>query len=520
MKDLYRPQFLPDLLVTALGRNGERPCVFIDDHVLTASEVGQQISQYVQAYTAQGLAQGTGVATLSKNRPEVLFSIGANMITATRASALHPLGSLDDHAYVIEDAEIDTLIFDPTFDERARQLRDRIPTLRRMLSYGPSTVGEDLIALAARFEPMPLVPPHVDAEDTPALAYTGGTTGRPKGVMATYRSSAAMAQIMYAEWQWPDDVRHLVCTPLSHAGSAFLVPILLHAGSMVVLPWFDAGLVLDAVEQHRITTMMLVPSMLYSLLDHPRFDRADLSSLQTVFYGASPISPTRLNEAIGKLGQIFFQFYGQTESPQTVCVLRKEEHIRDDLVRLASCGRPVSWTRVALLNDDGEEVMPGEPGELCVRGPLVMAGYWNRPEETEKALEGGWLHTGDVARQDPDGFLTIVDRKKDMIISGGFNVFPREIEDVIATHPSVAAVAVVGVPDEKWGEAVKAVVVLRDGETVDIHELIVFVKERKGSHHAPKSVDIVDSLPLSPLGKPDKKSLRERYWNVGDRRVH
>jgi fatty-acyl-CoA synthase len=289
---------------------------------------------------------------------------------------------------------------------------------------------------------------------------------------------------------------------------------------MVVLPWFDAGLVLDAIEQHRITTMMLVPSMLYSLLDHPRFDQADLSSLQTVFYGASPISPTRLNEAIRRLGQIFFQFYGQTESPQTVCVLRKEEHIPDDLVRLASCGRPVPWTRVALLNDDGTEVAPGESGELCVRGPLVMAGYWNRPDETEKALEGGWLHTGDVARQDVDGFLTIVDRKKDMIISGGFNVYPREIEDVIATHSSVAAVAVVGVPDEKWGEAVKAVVVLRDGATVDIHELIAFVKERKGSHHAPKSVDIVDSLPLSPLGKPDKKSLRERYWGAADRRVH
>jgi fatty-acyl-CoA synthase len=520
MPDLYRPQFLPDLLVTALARNGERPCVFIEDRALTAHEVGQQISRYVQAYEAQGLAQGTGVATLSKNRPEVLFSIGANMITASRASALHPLGSLDDHAYVIEDAQIDTLIFDPAFEERARQLQDRVPTLRRLLSYGPSTVGEDLVALAASFEPMPLVAPNVDAEDTPALAYTGGTTGKPKGVMATYRSSAAMAQIMYAEWQWPEEVRHLVCTPLSHAGSAFLVPILLHEGSMVVLPWFDAGMVLDAVERHRITTMMLVPSTLYALLDHPGFDQADLSSLQTVFYGASPISPTRLNEAIGKLGQIFFQFYGQTESPQTVSVLRKEEHIPDDLARLASCGRPVPWVRVALLDDDGNEVPPGEPGELCVRGPLVMAGYWNRPDETEKALEGGWLHTGDVAKQDGDGFLTIVDRKKDMIISGGFNVYPREIEDVISTHPAVAAVAVVGVPDEKWGEAVKAVVVLRDGVTLDIDELIAFVKERKGSHHAPKSMDVVDSLPLSPLGKPDKKALRERYWIGGERRVH
>ena len=242
--------------------------------------------------------------------------------------------------------------------------------------------------------------------------------------MNTYRASAAMAQIMVSEWQWPEEVRHLVCTPLSHAGSSLIVPLLLRGGSMRVLPAFEAGSVLDAIAHHRITTTMLVPSMIYALLDHPRFDQTDLSSLQTIYYGASPMSPTRLQEAIGKLGPIFFQFYGQTECPQTVCVLRKEEHDPDDLDRLASCGRPVPWVRVALLDDDGNEVPRGQPGELCVRGPLVMKGYWNKPEETAQALEGGWLHTGDVAREDEDGFLTIVDRKKDMIVSGGFNVFP------------------------------------------------------------------------------------------------
>ena len=281
---------------------------------------------------------------------------------------------------------------------------------------------------------------------------------------------------------------------------------------MFVLPTFEAGAVLEAIERHRITTVMLVPSMIYSLLDHPRFAETDLSSLQTVYYGASPMSPGRLQEAIRKLGPIFFQFYGQTEAVMTVTVLRKEEHLVDDLDRLASCGRVVPWVRVALLDDDGNEVAKGEPGELCVRGPLVMRGYWNKPEETAEALEGGWLHTGDVCREDGDGFLTIVDRKKDMIVSGGFNVFPREVEDVISRNPSVAAVAVVGVPDEKWGEAVKAVVVPRPGHTVDVDELIAAVKEQKGSHHAPKSIDIVDSIPVTAVGKPDKKTLRARYW--------
>jgi fatty-acyl-CoA synthase len=232
------------------------------------------------------------------------------------------------------------------------------------------------------------------------------------------------------------------------------------------------------------------------------------------------MSPTRLKEAIEKFGHIFFQFYGQAEAPMTLTVLRKDEHLVDDPARLASCGRPVPWVHVALLDDEGNEVPQGEPGEICARGPLVMNGYWNKPEQTEEAFKFGWLHTGDVAKADEQGFLTIVDRKKDMIVSGGFNIFPREVEDVLATHDAVAQAAVVGVPDERWGEAVKAVVVLRPDATVDADELIALVKDRKGSHHAPKSIDFAESIPLSPLGKPDKKALRARYWEGSERQVN
>jgi fatty-acyl-CoA synthase len=252
--------------------------------------------------------------------------------------------------------------------------------------------------------------------------------------------------------------------------------------------------------------------MIYAILDHPRLAETDLSSLETVFYGASAMSPARLREAIHRIGPVFFQFYGQTEAPQTVFVLRKEEHDPDDLSRLASCGRPVPWLKVALLDDQGRQVPRGEPGEICVRGPLVMKGYWNKPQQTAEAFAGGWLHTGDIAREDEHGFYSIVDRKKDMIVSGGFNVFPREIEDVLSTHPAVAAAAVIGVPDQKWGEAVKAIVVLRAGMTASSDELAALVKERKGSHHAPKSVEFVDALPLTAVGKPDKKALRRQFW--------
>jgi fatty-acyl-CoA synthase len=242
--------------------------------------------------------------------------------------------------------------------------------------------------------------------------------------------------------------------------------------------------------------------------------------METIFYGASAMSPTRLTEGIRKWGPIFFQFYGQSEAPMVLTHLKKAEHELDRPERLASCGKPTPWVRLALLDDDNNEVEPGRAGEICVRGPLVMSGYHGLPEQTAQALEGGWMHTGDVGRFDEDGFLYIVDRKKDMIISGGFNVFPREVEDVIATDPSVAQVAVIGVPDETWGEAVKAVVVARPGATIDADALIALVKNAKGSVQAPKSIDIVDSIPLSALGKPDKKALRAEYWGDRERGVN
>jgi fatty-acyl-CoA synthase len=518
---LHRGVHLPDLLVTALGRNPHKPAVYLGGHVLTAAEVAAEISRYVQALEAKGLGRGSPAAVLALNRPEVLFNMGASMLVGCRTTPLHPLGSLDDHAYVLEDAGVETLVFDPQFfRERAAELADRVPGLKNLLALGPNDVGDDYIALASTFEPRPLVAPRADGTDIPGLAYTGGTTGKPKGVMGSYRSGAAMSQIMLTEWEWPREPRFLMCTPLSHAGAAFFIPVLLLGGSLVVVPYFEPGLVLETIEQERITATMVVPTMLCMLMDHPDFATRDLSSLETVYYGAAAMSPTRLAEAIDKLGPIFFQYYGQAEAPMTICVLRKDEHDVTRPERLATCGRPVPWVHVALLDDGGNEVPRGEAGEICVRGPLVMQGYWNKPEQTAEALAGGWLHTGDIAREDDEGYYTIVDRKKDMIVSGGFNVFPREVEDVISSHPSVAAVAVIGVPDERWGEAVKAVVVPRPGAEIVADDLIELVRQAKGSVHAPKSVDVAESIPLSPLGKPDKKALRARYWEGADRLVN
>jgi fatty-acyl-CoA synthase len=518
---LHRPSYAGHLLTRGLARNPDRPAVYLGDRVLTSAEMADQISRYLQVYESWGITRGSPVATISANRPEVLFNMGAGMVAGTRGTSLHPMGSLDDHTYILEDAGIETLFYDPgAYEERAMALKERVAGLKRVVALAPTDSAPDLPTEAARFGPRRLVPAAPDPDSPASVAYTGGTTGKPKGVVATYRSSATMTSIQMSDWQWPTETRFLVCTPLSHAGAAFFVPTLLRGGTVYVLPYFDPERLIDTIEKHRITGTMLVPTMIYVLLDHPKLESADLSSLEVLYYGAAAMSPSRLTEGIERLGPIFFQFYGQAECPMTITVLRKEEHLKDRPDRLATCGRPVPWLDVELLDDDGNRVADGEPGEICVRGPLVMKEYLNKPEQTAEAFKFGWLHTGDVARADAEGFLTIVDRKKDMIVTGGFNVFPREVEDVLSSHPGVSAAAVIGVPDEKWGEAVKAVVVRRPGAAVEESELVSLVKDRKGSVSAPKSVDFVDEIPLSPLGKPDKKALRARYWEGSSRLVH
>jgi fatty-acyl-CoA synthase len=435
---------------------------------------------------------------------------------------LHPMGSLVDHAYVIGDAEIECLVFDADhFTDRARELKGRYPDLT-LLGFGPNEVGDDYVALADGFEPTTLEPPDVSPDDLCTIVYTGGTTGRPKGVLMSHRVWQAMTWIQMSEWEFPGELRMAIATPLSHAAMSLVAPVLLSGGAFYVMESFSPDGFFDLVEEHRITTTLIVPVMLYAMQAHPRYETADMSSMETIFYGASPMSPAKLAQAIEHWGRIFYQFYGQTEAPMVICHLKKGEHDAAYPERLASCGRPVPWMHVALLDSEDRPVPPGASGEICTRGPLVMDGYKDLPDETAETLSGDWLHTGDVGRFDHDGFLYIVDRTKDMVITGGFNVFPREVEDVISTHPDVNMVMVIGVPDEKWGEAVKAVVVLNaDAQPSDglTHELQQLVKDAKGSQQAPKTIDYVADLPTTPVGKPDKKAVRSRYWDESSRAV-
>ena len=509
---LHQPVLVSDLIVHALSRDLDRPVVVgTDDKIITARELRDSISRFQQLVESLN-PRPKRAAVLSRNRVEVLFASNGLSLAGTVMTALHPMGSIDDYLYIIEDASIDTLVYDADhYETIAAGLKERAPQLKHFLALGDGKVGQNLVTASAAYTPKPLVAPRAQPTDLFRIAYSGGTTGKPKGIMCSQQSALTSALIQLTEWEWPAEIRHLICAPLSHSGAAVLTSILARGGYMVVLPGFDPVGTMQAIEKHKITSVLMVPTMIIAMLDHPRFGEFDLSSLEVIFYGASAFPAPQLKCAIEKLGQIFFQFYGQSEAPMSVTILRRKEHDPNDLVRLSSCGRPTQLVHVALLDDDLREVAEGEPGEICVRGPLLMTGYLNKPEETAAAFQGGWLHTGDVGVRNADGFIRIVDRKKDMIVTGGFNVFAREVEDVLLEQPGVRQAAVIGVPDAKWGEAVKAVVVLAPGATVDAETLIAAVRASKGSVQAPKTVDFVDSLPLSPLGKPDKKTLRLRY---------
>jgi fatty-acyl-CoA synthase len=356
--DLLRhPIHSGHLTVGALKRNKNKPVLFLGDTTLTGGQLAERISQYIQAFEALGAGTGAAVGLLSLNRPEVLMIIGAGQTQGYRRTALHPLGSLDDHAYVLSDAGVSTLVIDPTpaFVERALGLLEKVPSLTQVLTIGPvpealNGVAKDLAAEAAKYEPQPLVAADLPVDHIGGLTYTGGTTGKPKGVIGTVQSITTMTTIQLAEWEWPEHPKFLMCTPLSHAGAAFFVPTIIKGGELVVLTKFDPAEVLRVIEEQKITATMLVPSMIYALMDHPGSHTRDLSSLETVYYGASAMNPARLAEAIRRFGPIFAQYYGQSEAPMVITYLAKGEH---DEKRLTSCGRPTLFARTALLDSDG-----------------------------------------------------------------------------------------------------------------------------------------------------------------------
>lgn len=502
--DVHRRGSLGQIVLWSLRRWGDRPALISHGQSLSYAALADRVARALGVFANVGLGHGQGLGLMAPNSSEVMVATAAAAIAGVRMTPLSMLTSDEDLIWLIADAELDLLIVHDSVFQRVQVAAAQVARQPKVLRFGGE---DDFASLLDATAPAPLVVA-AQADDIALIGYTGGTTGRPKGVVHTHRSALAAVMMATAEWEWPSDLKVLAATPVSHAAGILAYPTWLKGGAFHLLPAFSVESFAAYVQTHGITATFLVPTMIYRLLDHAAAHGLNLAPLQTVLYGAAPMAVDRLIEALGRFGPIFMQLYGQTEAPTCVTYLARAQHDPARPDRLASCGMPLAGVDVSLRDDADQPVAEGQSGEICVRGPLVMQGYWRNPDESAKAMAGGWLRTGDVGRFDADGYLHIVDRKKDMIISGGFNIYPREVEDVIVAMPGVAACAVVGLPDSTWGEAVTAAVVAK-GTPPSEAQIIAQVKARRGPAAAPKRIVFVDAIPMTLIGKLDKKALRQ-----------
>jgi acyl-CoA synthetase (AMP-forming)/AMP-acid ligase II len=464
-----------------------------------------------------GFGEGSKVAVLSPNDPVAFTCIlGALRINATWV-ALNARSTGQDIADLLETVDCDVLVYHPSLTGARDTAADQVATLRRFVCLGAGgRDGDPLLEdwMAPEGTRVGLVEDHPLA--VAMMLGTGGTTGRPKAVQINHRAFAQMSLAFAAHLPEEHPVQ-LMAAPMSHAAGGIAFCVFAAGGTHVVHDGVDPKAIFESIERHRVTRLFLPPTAIYALLAHPDVRSHDFSSLRHFIYAAAPMSVEKLREAMHVFGPVMCQTFGQAEAPMICTVLTPADHVEalsspETEGRLASCGRPSLVASVQIMDDDGVLLGPGEKGEIVVRGDLVMQEYYKDPDQTAAVRRpGGWHGTGDVGYRDADGFVYIVDRKRDMIISGGFNVFPSEVEQVIWGHPAVNDCAVIGLPDEKWGEAVTAVVELKDGQEADPDELTAMCRERLGPVKTPKAI-IFRELPRSPVGKVLKRELRDEYW--------
>jgi len=502
----------------------DEPCLVMGERQLSYREVSGIMNRAANALLAEGLGRGHHVAVLSDNDPVALACTMAIMRSGAAYIPMDFRNTEEENLRIVTFGECEALFYQRRFHEQVEVLRAQSPKLRLTVCIEERVSREspglsELIASFADSSPRVEIP----LESTAWLQTGSGTSGDFRMTLISHRAYHAFVAQALA-WL-PDRGRQvmLVAAPITHAGGGFTYHVLAEGGKLVVLERPDPQAVLAAIEEHRVTKLVLPPTAIYRLLAQPNVRTVDTSSLRYLVYTAAPMAVEKLRQALDVFGPVLAQGYGLTEC-LGIANMRPEEHFEGGEVasdhRLSACGRPsLPFCRVAVMDDGGEPLPVGERGEICARGDQVMSGYYKDPDATGRAIVDGWLHTGDVGFMDDEGYLHIVDRKKDVIITGGFNVFPREVEDAVASLEAVEDCAVIGVPDPEWGEAVTAVVQLRSGRKVAAEEIIACCKERVGSVRAPKSVVFVDELPRSPRGKVLKRVLRDRYWEGRERRV-
>ena len=496
----------------------------------TWKEVNERTNRLAHALIGLGCRKGDRVAILAYNSSEYVESIfacaKADLIFVPLNFRLSPV----ELSHILHDSTPKALLFGEEFSDMIAALKDTFPLSFIVIGEeaGEVMAYETLITSGSSAEPSERGI-RVDENDPAEILYTSGTTGLAKGVMHHHRArlEGVMAHVLYGRLNH-DDV-HLVNVPaLFHAaGYAWLLANTYVGATIVVskLRGFDPEVILNTIQEESVTNFHMVPITVMALLDFPGTGNYDLSSLRLIYYATAPMPAGPLRKALGIFGNIFMQPYGLTEAGPTVTYLSKKDHDIGGLSdaeadkKLRSCGRPVYGRLVKLVDEKDEEVSPHSIGEIIVKSPDIMDGYWNNEEETKKAIKDGWLYTGDLGIRDEDYYITLVDRKKEMIISGGENIYPAELERVIYEHPAVAECAVIGVPDERWGESVKALVVVRKGKQVTEKDIQEFCKQSLASYKKPKSVEFVSELPRNPQGKIMKKILRKRYWAGSERDI-
>jgi acyl-CoA synthetase (AMP-forming)/AMP-acid ligase II len=494
---------------------------------------GGATASYAQAHAAShriaaairgnGFAKGAHIGILAPNSTIAFLALLGLFRAEGIWLPINPRNPVPVNADLLSRFDAELLFFHSTYAAEAAQLMATSPGIRQAVCLDAEVADHPSLAQWSASCAQTHDAGAENPDDLFAIFPTGGTTGKSKGVMITHRNIETLFANFYTHFHYYDDTRHLVVAPMTHTAGILGAMHFARGGTNIIMEHATPQAVADAIEKHRISHLFLPPTVLYMMLALPGIRDRDFNSLRHFLIGAAPTSLEKLKEAIAVFGPVMTEAFGQSEAPAAITAKAPWDYLSKDgeLIesRLQSIGRACVHNQVALLDDAGTEVGVGQPGEICVRGALVTPGYYKNAAATAEVRQHGWHHTGDVGVMDADGFITIVDRKKDMIISGGFNVYPNEIEQVLMAHPAVQDCAVIGVPDEKWGEAIKAVVQLRPNSTASADELIGLVKTRLGGVKAPKSIDFLDSLPRSPVGKVLKAELRRPYWENRSRSV-
>ncbi len=509
--------YLTQSLHKSLRGNPDKIATICKGRSQTYNTFVERVARFANALRTMGFKPGAHASILALNSDKYFEMIYGILWAGGVVNPLNTRWQEKELQYALTDAESPVLIVDNHFSKLLPKLKRESENIKHFICDGDSSAlsdvknYEDLIAKSG-----PMEDTFRSGNDLAMLLYTGGTTGLPKGVMLSHENLSAAALGQAAIGCGTSGRNYLHVTPMFHmSGIQMMLNHFLNGGTHIVVAKFDPAEILQTIEEQKVSDVMMVPTMIHMLINHPDMAKRDASSLKTVFYGAAPMPQQLLHDAMRALPECsFVQGYGMTETGLTT-MLPAYYHTKagQSENKLASAGQPTALAEFKIVNEQGDELPIGEVGEMVIRGPSITKGYWKKPEQTAKALRNGWLHTEDLGYMDADGFFFIVDRLKDMIVSGGENVYSTEVENTLSLHGAIDQCAVIGIPDEKWGEAVHAVVVLKTGSIATAEELILHCRSHIADYKCPRGITITDSLPQSAAGKLLKTKLREQIVN-------